>query len=410
VALRGADGATAEGFRSRTAHGLRRLLLIGETALAVLLLVAAGLIGRSFFNLLDVDPGYSADGVLTIRAFAPQDARPPRLGQFMTEMLSRLGADGRVIAAGAGNMMPFSDSITIAAFDIPGSVGNGENVRTRAVYYIVTPGYAEALGLRLRAGRYLNASDATFSDVRRVVVSDEFVRQYLSPDRVIGLQLPPRAPGLPRLEIVGVVATQRQAGNDQPIYPEIYVAATPAPAIGPEVDFVIKAPGNAIALSDAVRALARDIDPAFVIGETMTLEDRLGESVRQPRFATALLSGLGAVTLLLAAVGVYGVLSYSVSQRRREMSVRAALGAERRRLLLMVVGEGLTVAAIGAAVGLAAAAFLTQLLSALLFGITPLDPLSFAVAPLLLLPVIVLACLVPAAIAARTDPAQVLRQ
>jgi ABC-type antimicrobial peptide transport system permease subunit len=328
----------------------------------------------------------------------------------MSEMVTRLRADGRVVAAGAGNMMPFSDSITVAAFNIPGSIGNGEDQRTRAVFYIVTPGYAEALGLRLRAGRLLTAADAGFTDVRHVVVNDEFVKQHLSPDRVIGLQLPPRGPGTVTLEIVGVVGTQRQAGNNQPVYPEIYVAATPSPNISSEVDFVVKTSGDPAALSQVARQMAREIDPTFVIGETTTLEKRLGESVRQPRFAAAVLSALGTVTLLLAAVGVYGVLSYSVSQRRREMSVRAALGAGRRRLLMMVVGEGLTVAAIGAALGLTAAAFLTQLLSALLFGITPLDAASFLAAPLLLLPVVLLACLLPAAIAARTDPAQVLRQ
>jgi putative ABC transport system permease protein len=388
---------------------LRRLLLVSETALAVLLLVIASLIGRSFSKLIRVDPGYTAGCLLTVRAFAPENGTAQRTGRFMSEMVARLRADGRVIAAGAGNMMPFSDSLTVAAFDIPASIGNGRAVRTRALYYVVTPGYAEALELRLRAGRMLNATDATGSP-QRVVINTEFVNQYLSPDRVIGTQLPPRRAGLPPVEIVGVVDPQRQAGNNQPVMPEMYAAAPAAPNIGPEIDLVVKTSGDPAALSDTVRQLARDVDSTFVIGETLPLEHRLSESVQQPRLAAAVLASLGGVTLLLAAGGVYGVLSYSVSQRRRELAVRAALGAERRQLLLMVIGEGVMVAAIGATIGLAASALVTDLMTAMLFGVAPHDPASFIVAPLLLLPVVVVACLWPAAVAARTDPSLVLRQ
>ena len=182
------------------------------------------------------------------------------------------------------------------------------------------------------------------------------------------------------------------------------------PGIGPGIGFVVTATGNAPGWSEVVRQFARDVDPTFVGGETMTLERRIGESVRQPRMAAAAITSLGVVTMMLAAVGVYGVLSYSVSQRSRELSVRAALGADRRGLLLMVIREGLVVATIGTIIGLAASAGLTRLMSAMLVGIGPLDVASFVVAPLLLLPVVVLACLWPAAIAARTDPALMLRQ
>src|SRR5262245_42846097 len=259
-ALRGADGAVAGGFRGRHAQALRRLLLASQTALAVLLLVGAGLLGRSFVNLMHVDPGYSAAGVLTVRAFAPENIAPERIGQFMSQLTARLGSVSGVAAAGAGNMMPFTDSTTIASFDIPASLGNGRDVRTRVAYYIVTPGYAEALGLRLRAGRFLQPADASAA-VQHVVVNDEFVREYLSPDRVVGLQLPPRRAGLPAVEIVGVVAAQRKAGNDQPVMAEMYVAATAAPRIGSEIDVVVRTIGDPGALGPVVRQLAREIDP-----------------------------------------------------------------------------------------------------------------------------------------------------
>ncbi len=408
-ALRGADGATADGFRNRQGQTLRRLLLAGETALAVLLLVVASLIGRSFWNLVNVDQGYSPDGVLSVRTFGPEGATPQRNGQFVSALNARLRADGRVMASGAGNMMPFSETFSVVTFVIPASIGNGQDVSTRAAYFVVTPGYAEALGLRLRAGRFLQESDVDAS-VQRIVVNDEFVKAYLSPDRVIGLELPPRRQGLRPMQIVGVVAPIRNPNYAQATMPEMYVAAPSQLEIGSEIDFVVKVRGNPAALSESVRQFAREVDPAYVVGQTMTLEHRLAESVRQPRIAAAAIAALGVVALLLAAVGVYGVLSYSVSQRARELSVRAALGAERRGLLLMVVREGLTVAAIGAVVGLLASAGLTRLMSAMLFGIGPLDLVSFAAAPLVLLPVVVLACLRPAAIAARTDPSLTLRQ
>lgn len=409
TALRGADGAAADGFRDRKSHMLRRLLLIGETALAVLLLVATSLIGRSFLNLLTIDQGYSPQGVLSVKTFAPDDATPERKGQFIAAVLERLRGDGRVIAAGAANMMPFSESISVAAFDIPASIGNGRDVKTRAAYFIVTAGYAEALNLRLRAGRFLEDSDAGAS-VLPIVVNDEFVRQYLSPDRVIGLELPPVRAGRRPMQIVGVVAAQRNTNYGEPIMPEMYVSAQSAPVFGPEIDLAVKVNGDPAVLSASVRDLARAVDPTFVVGETVTLERRLGDSLRQPRLAAAAIASLGVVTLLLAATGIYGVLSYSVTQRTRELSVRAALGAERRQLLLMIVGDGLGVAAIGTIVGLGASLWLTRFLSAMLFGVEPVDAASFVAAPLLLLPVVLLACLWPAANAARTDPARVLRQ
>lgn len=406
--LRGADGATAGGFRGHRAHALRRVLLAGETALAVVLLVGAGLMGRSFLALIQVDPGYTASGVLGAKVFAPDSATPEQMGQFMYGLMDRLAADGRVQSAGAGNMMPFNDSTTVTGFDIPAHVGNGRDVRTRVVFYIVTPGYAETLGLRLKAGRFLTMADRG-ADVAKVVVSDEFVREYLSPDRVIGLQLPPRREGTPPMEIVGVVAAQRRDGNDKPVLPEMYMIASAAPRLGTEVDVLIRTAGDPAGLAPLLRDATRQLNPEMVVGETATLERRLGDSVSQPRVAAAVLTGFAAAALVLAAIGVYGVLSYSVSQRTRELAVRSALGADRRRLLLMVVGEGVAVTAAGAAAGLAASALLTRLMSSVLFGVAPLDPLSFAAAPLALLPVVVLACLVPAAAAARTNPANMLR-
>ena len=152
--------------------------------------------------------------------------------------------------------------------------------------------------------------------MRRVVVNEEFVKAYLSPDRVIGLQLPPSKQRLRPMQIVGVVAPQRNTNYGQATMPEMYVAAPYQPTIGQEIDFVVKVRDNPAALSESVRQFAREIDPTYVVGETITLEHRLGESVRQPRMAAAAITALGVVTLLLAAVGVYGVLSYAFPSAR----------------------------------------------------------------------------------------------
>jgi predicted permease len=409
-ALRGADGAAAGGFRSRQAHMWRKLLLGAEVALAVTLLVGAALLGRSFVRLINVDAGYTPAGVLSVRVFAPDDAPPERYGRFMYGVTERLRADGRVIAAGAGNMMPFNGGTTVTQFTIPASLGKGRDVQTRVAIYVVTPGYAEALSLRLRAGRLLDAGDVG-SPLAKIVVNDEFVREYLAPDRVIGLVLPPRRAGLPSSEIVGVIATQRKDGNDKPVMPEMYTIASAAPRLGGnEIDLLVRTAGDPAALAETVRAAAREIDPAMVVGEVIPLDRRLEDSVSQPRFAAGLLAVFAGVALILAAIGVYGVLSYSVSQRARELAIRAALGASRGSLITMVFAEGLAIAAAGGAAGLLVSALLTRLMAALLFGVTPLDPLSFALAPGALLPVAVLACLIPAAAAAKADPAAMLRK
>jgi hypothetical protein len=315
-----------------------------------------------------------------------------------------------VLAAGAGNMMPFNGGTTVTQFTIPAALGKGRDVQTRVAIYVVTPGYAEALSLRLRAGRLLDAGDVG-SPLAKIVVNDEFVREYLAPDRVLGLVLPPRRAGLPSSEIVGVIATQYKDGNDKPVMPEMYTIASAAPRLGGnEIDVLIRTAGDPFALAETVRALAREVDPAMVVGETIPLDRRLQDSVSQPRFAAGLLAVLAAVALTLAAIGVYGVLSYSVSQRARELAIRAALGAGRRSLLTMVLAEGLAIAAAGGAAGLLISALLTRLMAALLFGVTPLDPVSFFAAPAALLPVAALACLIPAAAAARTDPSVMLRK
>jgi putative ABC transport system permease protein len=408
TSLRGADGAIGSGFRGRHGQRLREMLLVSEIALAVLLLVGAGLLGRSFVKLLAIDPGYRASGVLSVRLFPSPTAPPAQAGRFVTELLDRVRADGRVVAAGVGNMMPFSESTTITSVTLPPALGQGKATQGKAIYYVVSPGYAEALGLRVREGRVFDAADVG-SGEPRVLVNDEFVHQYLRAGSVIGFQLPSRkAGGLPSV-IIGVVASQLKDGNATTPRPELYALAGPTTAFGYETDLLIRTTSDPASLGPTVRALAHEVDPQATMNDAVTLERRASDALSQPRFATTVLALFAGLALVLSAIGVYGVSSYSVSQRTRELAVRAALGATRGRLVRLVLGRGTLIAGCGTLAGLALAAGTTRVMASLLFRVTSFDSAAFGVAPLILMPVAVLACLTPALRASSVDPVRILK-
>jgi hypothetical protein len=303
--------------------------------------------------------------------------------------------------------MPLDRSTQIAGFPAPWTPPGAEPATARALQYLVTPGYAEALGLRLRAGRlFTDADNAT--GTRPWMVNEEFARLYLPPNPV-GYRFEQRPPSGPiPMEIVGVVANMLKDGNDRKPQPEVYLLSRDSGRFYGRFEIVMRLQGPPAAAAPSLRALIRELAPTAAV-ETVTLSDRVAASVEQPRFATAVLMTFALLALVLASVGLYSVVSYGVSQRRRELGVRTALGASRPALLAMVIREGLTVTLFGLGAGLIAAAALTRLMQGLLFGIVPLDPVSFLAAPVVLIPVALLACLIPARRAARTDPAEALR-
>lgn len=411
-ALHGGDGATAGGFRGARGSRTRTMLLVMEAAFASLLLVGAVLLARSFVRLLQVDPGYTADHVLVTEIFVPSGDAPDQgepMRAFVGTLLDRARALPGVTAVGAGNMMPLDRMTQIAGFPAPWTRPGTTPTTARSIQYVVTPGYGEALGLRLKKGRLFRDSDLA-SDVRPWVVNEEFARLYLPPDP-IGYQWkwPATATTPERTnEIVGVIANVLKFGNDAPVQPEHYSVPHAPNRFSGHVEIALRTATSPATLAPAMRALVRDAAPSAA-AETMTLSDRVADSMNQPRFALTVLVTFALLALALASVGLYGVLSYGVSQRRRELGVRAALGAGRRALIVLVIREGLATTAAGLLIGLSAAAALTRLMQALLFGVTPLDVVSFTAAPLLLLPVALTASLVPAVRAARTDPADALR-
>jgi putative ABC transport system permease protein len=408
--LRGGDGASAGGFRGARAHALRNGLLATEAAFAVLLLVGAILLARSFVTLTHVDAGYTPDRVLAVQVFVPggnDDAQAARTQQLITPLVERVRALPGVVAAGAGNMAPLDNSTMIAGFPAPWTAPGAQPTNARAISYIVTPGYQDALGLRVRQGRLFADSDVS-SGTRAWVVNEEFARLYLPP-QPLGYRFQQQVDNVKRsVEVVGIVANVLKDGNDRKPQPDMYVVARDQAQFGSRFELVIRTAGSPSSLAPGVRAAVHDALPAAAI-ETVPLSQRVAESVDQPRFAAAVLAAFALLALVLASVGLHGVLSYGVSQRRRELGLRAALGADRRTLIALVLREGLTVTGVGLGVGLLGAVALTRLMQGVLFGVAPLDPMSFAAATVLLTAVAGVACLVPASRAASIDPAEALR-
>ena len=266
----------------------------------------------------------------------------------------------------------------------------------RAVTYIVTPGYQDALGLRVRQGRLFTDADRA-SGTRAWVVNEEFARLYLPPQPLgYRFERTDRA----TVEIVAIVANVLKDGNDRQPQPEVYILPRDHSGdFGGRFELAIRTSGAPASAASAVRAIVQEMLPSAAV-ETVALSKRVAESVDQPRFAASVLAAFALLALMLASVGLYGVLSYGVSQRRRELGVRAALGASPQNLISIVVREGLVTASIGLAAGLAAAAALTRFMEGALFGVEPLDALSFAAAPVVLLLVAACACVLPASRAA----------
>jgi hypothetical protein len=309
-------------------------------------------------------------------------------------------------------MVPLDKSTMLSAFPSPWTPAGAERKPARSVTYIVTTGYAESLGLRVKKGRLFTDADLA-TGIDSWIVNEEFARQYLPADP-IGYQWETSGatPSDNRTNVVvGIVANVLKNGNDSAPQAETY-HPFPVPRnqtqLSGRFQVAVRTAGDPSALAPVLRDIVRTAAPDAAV-ETVALTKRLAESVDEPRFAMTVLVTFAALALALASVGLYGVLSYSVSQRRRELGVRAALGASRRDLIALVLRGGLAVTAIGLTLGIVAAAVLTRLMQAALFGVTPLDPVSFIAAPLMLLPVAFAACWLPAARAASVDPADALR-
>ena len=405
-ALREGVGASS----SRRTTFVRRGLLVAEASLAVMLLVGAALLGRSFVRLVQTEAGYDASHVLSARIYLPGASRgEAQTEALVPEVLARVRALPGIQSAGAANMAPLGASTYVAGFSVP--VPGREAVTARALSYVITPGYAETLRLRLRAGRLFDARDEA-SAVQAWVVNEEFVKTFLQGVDPVGFRFPGSVvTSKPAsAEIVGVVGNVLKDSLDQQPQAEIYVVAAQGATIRREIYLILRSEGDPIAYADAVRRIVGEVRSDAAVDRVEPLSAQVADSVAQPRFAAFVLLSFAALALLLAAVGLYGVLSYTVARRQREIGVRSALGATRASIVALVVREGMAVAVLGLAVGLGLAAALTRLMQTVLYGVEPLDPVSFAAAPAALLLVALIACAIPARRAAATDPAIALRR
>ncbi|GMV23801.1 MAG: hypothetical protein AMXMBFR57_37500 [Acidimicrobiia bacterium] len=407
------DGQAPVGLSRRTSVGrLRLVILVAQVAAATVLLVGAALLGRSFAALWQTDRGYQPLNALTARVPLPDPPfSPARRADVLDQMLSRLRGVPGVQHAGFTSALPLTNVEGLMGFTMPPRPRQDAPVNAQAGVKTISPGFLEALGAVMVEGRDFTMQDTAASPAV-VLVNETFARTYLD-GRALGARLPVSADNVrTESEVVGVVRDIHPRSRGEEPGPELFFAAGQVPqgVRMPEPVLVVRTTSAPDALVPMLRQFARDADAAILLDNVMTMEDRLSAGLARPRLYAVLLTGLSALALLIAAVGVFGVLSHNVVQRRREIGLRAALGARPADIVRTIVAQGVWVTGVGLVVGLAAAAFAVRFLRELLWGVEALDGVSFAAVPAVLVAVAVVACWWPARRATRIDPLTALRQ
>ncbi|HEX8292484.1 MAG TPA: ABC transporter permease [Pyrinomonadaceae bacterium] len=410
------EGGKGAGTGSR-GQRFRGALVVTEVALSLVLMIAAGLLLRSFARLTEVEPGFDPQHLLVARIWLPvpnnqelDPYRPPaRRAAFVREVLRRASAlpGVKYAAVGAGNAVPllgphFTGAVTI---EEKAELDAGQPT---AQMSMVTPDYFSALGTPLVRGRFFDDSDAL--EAQPVALVDETAARRFWPGQdPVGRRIKPgrRGSTAPWLTVVGVVGNIKTGGFDQPDQPHVY--GSMFQNAGYAMAVYLRAEGDPKTLTQALRREVQAVDPNLPVFGEQTMEEVVSESLAQRRFALQVVGGFGVLALLLAGIGIYGVVAYSVSQRTREIGIRLALGASSGTILLWVFRQGMRLTLLGLGLGLVAALALTRLLRGLLFGVGAADPLTYAGLALLLAAVALLACYVPARRATKVDPMVALR-
>ncbi len=407
-ALRTGRATTSGGPRR-----LRRLLVVGEVALAMVLVTAAGLVTRSFAGVVRVDPGFPVDNLLTLQVTLPSPngyaspADEARFASYFNQAAERIGRLPGVVSAGALSRLPFRDegkdwTFTIEDFPTrPGQMQPDHEFRT------ATPGALEALGVPLLRGRTVTRADRL--DTQPVVVINQsLARMYWHDADPVGRRIMLDQEDEHWTTIVGVVGDVHELGLDAEVRPTLFF---PASQIRYEenMGLLVRSAIPADKLAPMVRAELEAIDPQQPVYDIRPMKDRMSQSLERRRFVLVLFELFAGLALLLATVGLYGVMSYTVAQRTREIGVRMALGARRTNVLALVAREGATLIGAGVALGVIGALAVTRVLGGILFEVSPTDPLALTIAALLLAAVSVVATLVPVRRALRVDPMVVLR-
>ena len=397
---------TTRGGASTGGQRMRSALVVVEIAVTVVLLAGAGLLIRRFIQMARVNPGFRAEQALSFRVVLQgdqyeQDERARiRVAEF-EQHLNRLPG---VAAVGATSLLPLSGRGAMVGFAVDGAPPPPPNVNSEIALASITPDYLHAIGATLLQGRQFTERDDGGAP-RVAIVNDAARRRWFFGESPIGRRI--NTNGVLR-EVVGVVADVLQRSAAEPVAPTVFVPF--AQRTIRSIKLVVRSAGDRSALAPAIRKEIRALDAELAVAEITPMSQLVVRSLRGPRFYATLLAVFAAVGLTLATIGVFGVMSYTVAQRRREISIRLALGALPRDVLRMVVGRALGLSAIGVIVGLAAAAALGRVIQGQLFGIAPFDPVTFGGVALVLGASAALASFVPARRATRLDPATALRE
>ena len=409
----GGRGAAGDSGRRR----LRSALIVIEVALAFILLTGGGLLVRSFFRMMDVELGFNPTNVLTIWLPIASDRfeDPSQLSAYARELVTRINAVPGVIGAASTDSLPLQGFSNGMPFLIAGRDQVDRANRQSCGFKMVHADYFRVLGIQVVKGRGLTDRDVKGAPPV-AVINTSMVKRFFADQDPIGqhLLIQEIVPGKPQLgpeipwEIVGVIADERTSSLDGTVRPGVYVPIEQSPST--YVNVVLRSAVEPASLSKAITSAVHEVDRNQVVSDIRTLDQMKSESVASTRLRTTLLAVFAALALLLSAIGIYGVISYSVAQRTHEIGVRAALGASGLALLRMVIANGMTLTLVGLVLGLAGALGLTTLLRTLLFGVGARDPMTLASAAAILAMVALLASYVPARRAARMDPLAALRE
>jgi putative ABC transport system permease protein len=389
---------------------LRNVLVVSEVALALVLLIGAGLLIKSFWRLLDVDPGFNKENVLTMRMQLPPSkyTGPTEKLNFYAQLLERVKTLPGVESASLTTALPLSGTTFGGPFSIEGRPLDMTGKPPHAYVRSVAPDYFKVMGMTLIKGRELGTED-TDTSVPVVVINETFARGFFSQSDAIGQRIKLGAPGSPRpwMLIAGVVKDVKSGGLDTESTPEMYMPYSQNVSSG--MTLVVRTLSDPSSSVAAVREQVQAIDKDQPVYDIRTLAQLLGEAVAQRRLNMLLLGAFALIALLLATSGIFGLMTYTVTQRTHEIGIRMALGAQKSDILKLIFGRGMSLTLIGLGLGLAAAFALTRLMSSLLFGVSATDPLTFLSVALLLAFVALVACYIPARRAMKVDPLIALR-
>jgi predicted permease len=401
------------GQRSGSASSakLRNVLLISEVALALVLVISAGLLTRTFLHLLRVDPGFNPTRVLTFELTLPATkyTDQPQIVALYQKALQSIRSLPGVESAGITATTPLGGATESTSLRLPDHPMQDPKARAFSNYTMISPGYFAAAGTPILRGRdFLDSDTADSQPV--TIINSAMAKKFWPGEDAIGKQVAPASKKYPAETIIGVVADVKRLSLREDPPPEMYVPYNQK--VWPSLftmDVILRTKVDPASLTDDVRNALRAVDPDLPLAKITTLKTIVDDSMTLPRFAMLVLGSFAGLALLLASVGMYGVISYFVGQRTREIGLRVALGAQRRDVFGMVLSQGARLAAIGIVLGLLAALAATRMMASFLYGVQPIDPLTFAALPFLLLSIALLACYVPARRAMRVDPMVALR-